>query len=158
MKPKAKRPEVWKQIPGFPNYDVSNYGRIISYALKEPKLLKPGVSSSGHLTVALTGHVSKCVHALVLLAFVGPCPAGMEVLHRNGVKTDNRLTNVHYDTRSENGKDASRHGKSRFREGDIRAMRASGKSGSALARDYGVSQALISKILMGEIYQWVTPC
>jgi hypothetical protein len=42
------------------------------------------------------------VHRLVLLAFVGPCPAGHEVLHLNHQPADNRLENLRYGTRSEN--------------------------------------------------------
>lgn len=42
------------------------------------------------------------IHQIVLEAFCGPCPDGMEVLHGNGIRTDNRLSNLRYGTRSEN--------------------------------------------------------
>lgn len=35
-------------------------------------------------------------------AFVGPCPAGHEVLHLNHTPGDNRRRNLKYGTRSEN--------------------------------------------------------
>lgn len=59
---------------------------------------------SGHVSVALGKGNSKLVHALVLLAFVGPRPDGFDILHMNHVPTDNRLSNLRYGTRSENMK------------------------------------------------------
>ena len=50
------------------------------------------------------------IHQIVLEAFCGPCPDGMEVLHGNGIRTDNRLSNLRYGTRSENNADSIRHG------------------------------------------------
>lgn len=50
------------------------------------------------------------VHRLVLEAFVGPCPEGMEALHGNAIRNDNRLCNLRWDTKSENSQDRVRHG------------------------------------------------
>lgn len=57
---------------------------------------------SGHVSVAVGKGNSRQVHALVLLAFVGPYPAGCEILHLDGNPTNNTLTNLRYGTRSEN--------------------------------------------------------
>jgi hypothetical protein len=54
------------------------------------------------------------VHQLVLLAFRGPCPSGMECLHNDDVKNNNELTNLRYGTRSENNKDRVRTGHDRW--------------------------------------------
>jgi hypothetical protein len=52
------------------------------------------------------GRIERCyVHDLVLLAFVGPKPEGLEVCHGNDVKADNRLQNLRYDTRSANAQE-----------------------------------------------------
>lgn len=118
--------EVWKDVPGYEGrYQVSDHGRVRSvdrvlefsgYTTKTGKwksaskrrfkgcLLAPGPQPSGHLSVAIGRRNSKQVHALVLLAFVGPCPEGHEVLHLNHNPADNRLTNLKYGTRSENVK------------------------------------------------------
>jgi hypothetical protein len=45
-----------------------------------------------------------------MLAFVGPCPAGLEIRHLNGNATDNHLSNLTYGTKSENELDRVRHG------------------------------------------------
>jgi len=50
------------------------------------------------------------VHRLVLLAFVGPCPAGMEARHLDGDPTNNRLPNLCWGTPKENKQDSQRHG------------------------------------------------
>jgi hypothetical protein len=60
------------------------------------------------VSLALTGvgrREYRYVHDLVLLAFVGAKPAGLEVCHGDGVKTNNRLSNLRYDTRSANALD-----------------------------------------------------
>lgn len=109
--------ENWKDIPGFEGrYQVSDLGRVRSLPrrvrlvahgietsrLATGKLLRPGPTRSGHLTVAVGRGNSRLVHQLVLEAFVGPRPEGMEVLHLNHQPTDNRLANLRYGTRSEN--------------------------------------------------------
>jgi hypothetical protein len=50
------------------------------------------------------------VHALVMLAFVGPRPVGKQTCHRNGDGTDNRLSNLRYGSASDNTLDMVRHG------------------------------------------------
>lgn len=50
------------------------------------------------------------VHRLVLDAFVGPCPEGLQACHGNNVKHDNRLANLRWDTHSENVYDQVRDG------------------------------------------------
>jgi hypothetical protein len=51
------------------------------------------------------------VARLVLEAFVGLCPAGMEACHFNDDPADNRLENLRWDTHSNNHYDLVRNGK-----------------------------------------------
>ncbi|EJD0489927.1 NUMOD4 motif-containing HNH endonuclease [Salmonella enterica] len=109
--------EIWKPAPGFEDrYEVSNQGRVRSIDRRvrlvahgkettrfaKGQLLRAGTCRSGHLSVALGKGNSRMVHQLVLEAFVGPRPAGQEVLHLNHNPKDNRLSNLKYGTRSEN--------------------------------------------------------
>ena len=109
--------EKWKAVPGYEGrYEVSDQGRVRSLdnyvacgfegkgqRLVKGCILKPGGNAkTGHVTVAIGKGNSKPVHQLVMLAFVGPPPAGHEVLHQNHVADDNRLSNLKYGTRSEN--------------------------------------------------------
>ena len=104
--------EVWKNILGYEGqYQVSTLGNVRSFRRSAaPKLLKPGRMSGGHLSVALGRGNSRCVHELVLLAFVGPAPIKHECRHLNGKPADNRLENLKWGTRSENILDAVAHG------------------------------------------------
>lgn len=58
------------------------------------------------------GHISRFVHNLVLGAFVGPCPPGMECRHLNNDSSDNRLVNLAWGTPKENAADRVPNGTS----------------------------------------------
>lgn len=119
--------EAWKPIPGYEGlYEVSDLGRVKSLAKalhssrwggvrKWPeKVLKANANGSGHLYVRLwkdKRQTKSYVHRLVLEAFVGPCPEGMEALHHDDDPTNNILGNIRWGTRSENMTDMVRNGK-----------------------------------------------
>jgi hypothetical protein len=42
------------------------------------------------------------VHSLIALAFLGKRPQGYDVMHIDGTRTNNKLNNLKYGTRSEN--------------------------------------------------------
>ena len=104
--------ETWKAVPGYEGlYEVSDQGRVRSFArYKSGRILRPGRMPQGHMSVALGRGNSQCVHKLVLLTFVGPAPDRHECCHNNGDPSDNRLENLRWGTRSENIRDAVRHG------------------------------------------------
>lgn len=107
----ATQPEIWKPIPGWEGlYDVSDRGRVFSR--RTGKFLKAGMNRR-HRHVALAqgdGGRSYRVHRLVLAAFVGPMPEGMEVRHLDDDPNNNSLSNLAYGTRSENMSDRVRLG------------------------------------------------
>lgn len=123
--------EIWKDIPDFDNhYQASNLGRIRSkdrivtklsgFTKKivqqqyKGKILQPNKTDKwGHLSVHLGVNKKKytcSVHRLVLSAFVGNCPTGMECCHNNGDASDNRIENLRWDTHKNNNKDRKAHG------------------------------------------------
>lgn len=123
--------ETWKPIPGWENlYEVSDQGRVRSLdriyvrasgqtVHNKGKVLSPAKYHCGHLHVNLRAAPRKekwRVHKLVLMAFVGPCPEGMEVCHNNGNPADNRLENLRYDTHSANLLDRNEHGTCHYRK------------------------------------------
>lgn len=98
-----------RRLPSDPRYSISEDGVVYGITGK-PLTVQ---DHHGYRTVNLTNKYKArrlFIHRMVLEAFVGPCPPGMEVLHINGVRDDNRLANLRYGTRSENMIDALRHG------------------------------------------------
>lgn len=114
-------PETWAPIPSHPGYEASDLGRIRSVPRtivrgdgvrqrRTGKVLRPSSDNSGHLYVVLPDRRVHKVHRLVLEAFIGPAPEGMEGCHENGDPADNLLGNLRWDTHSSNMFDRRRHG------------------------------------------------
>lgn len=176
--------EIWKPVTGWEgSYEVSNLGRVRSLARQAAyeridaysgrviavtrkhagKLLRPGRTSTGHMTVSLGRGNTQYVHVLVLTAFVGPCPYGMEGLHFDDVPANNRLGNLRWGTRSDNVKDAIRNGgfplgvrhhMAKLTEQQVALIKAElpTKSTDRLALEHGVSGASIRQIKRGETW------
>lgn len=116
--------ERWLPIPGYEGrYEISDQGRVKSLPRRTVKSngvpltvtekIMKGWLVKGYPTVALRRDgvtVTRQVHRLVLAAFVGPCPDGMEGCHNDGDPANNRLTNLRWDSSSENKRDTVRHG------------------------------------------------
>jgi hypothetical protein len=101
-------------LPGFPGYYAGEDGSIWSTKSGEWKSRKltPNRSQGGRLFICLAGpdgNRVRWVHRLILEAFVGPCPSGMECCHGPGGKLDNRLSNLRWDTRAANFADLYLH-------------------------------------------------
>ena len=121
--------EIWKPIAGYEGlYEVSSNGRIKSLKRNVPagpgkigfwtvneRILRPRVQRSGHLVVVLSRKnqiQSRLVHQLVLEAFVGPRPDGMECCHGDATPGNNKVENLRWGTRLENARDMVLHGHS----------------------------------------------
>lgn len=106
--------EEWRPIPGYPDYEVSDLGRVKSLKASKPRLLRTFPIHSRYLKVypSVDGRPSPAfVHRLVLLAFVGPVPPGMMTRHLDGDPQNNHLENLRYGTQAENDQDKVRHGR-----------------------------------------------
>ena len=101
--------ETWRLVPGTLACEVSDQGRIRSFARNRLRYLTPSATPKGYQLTNVRG-APRFLHAAILLAFVGVRPEGMEVRHLNGDPADNRLVNLRYGTRSENALDTVRHG------------------------------------------------
>ncbi len=105
----------WIPIPGHDGYSVSDIGEVMSFKRSRAGKLLRQIPATGGYRVVKLGNANnpKRIHRLVLEAFVGPCPEGMEACHNNDVRQDNRLENLRWDTRSANHIDAVSNGRNR---------------------------------------------
>lgn len=179
----------YRDIPGCPGYRVGNDGSLWTAVVRDVVLVGgglPGLRGSrvrvgdewrkmrtrpnkkGYLTVIVRVGGRKRtlkVHRTVLLAFVGPCPDGMEACHGPGGKLDNRLANLRWDTSASNVADRYTHGetlkgeknvKHKLTEQDVRDMRVIYRGGGisyrALAGMFGVTASTAHKAVVG--LQW----
>lgn len=137
--------EIWRAIPGLPKYEVSDLGRIRSFKSGACRILKLSPDKNGYPVIHPSGHTPKFVHRLVMLAFVGPCPEGLEVCHGPGGQADNRPSNLRYDTRKGNLQDAVRSGNmgKGLSTEQIVNLHSKGHTVSNIAKMFNVSRASI---------------
>lgn len=173
----------WKDIPSWEgSYQVSSDGRVRSVERVvvqrsrwgtqrrrfRGKELKAQKSSNGYVFVVLSrpGYRQKqaLVHRLVALTFLGEPPNGHEVCHINGVRHDNRLSNLRWGTRSSNHSDKIRHGthvrgtnnpQSRLNETIVRSIRSSTEPLKVLAHRHDISIATVSNIRSRKSWSWL---
>ncbi|MDB5144219.1 MAG: hypothetical protein JWQ66_2932 [Mucilaginibacter sp.] len=96
--------EVFKSITDYEQYySISSSGRVFSHITS--KILKPGLSHNGYLSVVLCANKKKSsnlVHRLVATAFCANASKILDVNHIDGVKTNNNSKNLEWCTRQEN--------------------------------------------------------
>lgn len=115
--------ENWKPVVGYEAfYSVSDIGRIRSEArfVRGPKrmqklnarVLKPWLTYGYPVVGLRDGFRTRkiAVHLLVLGAFVGRRPCGMEACHNDGRRDNPALSNLRWDTPSKNNMDKVLHG------------------------------------------------
>lgn len=173
--------EIWKAVPGYPTYEVSNLGRIRSYRLagrrkelqeirkqENPTILHPILTPYGYQVITLRGKVDRryMVHRLVLLAFVGPPPKGQPATrHLNSIRNDNRLANLCWGSMKENMQDCKdighyRIGSERYgsklndeKVTEIRRKHQTGASYRSLGRKYGICDTTVKSICAGKTWK-----
>lgn len=108
--------EVWKQIQDYPLYEISNLGncRRLDAIVKRKdgrvyyhkgRFLKSAVDSSGYNQYILFKNGCRktfSAHRLVAEYFIPNPYSFPEVNHKNGIKTDNRASQLEWTTRKEN--------------------------------------------------------
>lgn len=109
--------EIWKDIEGYEGiYQISNIGNVKSlsnkFARKE-RILKQKLDRNGYKSISLCKNsISKyfLIHRLVAIHFIFRENISLHVNHKDGIKTNNNVTNLEWVTRSENQKHAYRMG------------------------------------------------
>ena len=170
----------FRDIQGFPGYRVGSDGSVwcclgrgglrgrITAAWRP---IKSRIDFYGYPYVSLAKsgrYFSRKVHTLVIRAFVGPAPSGMECCHWDGDPKNCALSNLRWDTHASNFRDMVRHGRScrgeknthcRLTERDvieIRRLCAKGDPRSEIAAKYKIHPAHVSAINRGRFWSWLT--
>lgn len=161
-----------REIPGYSgDYRIDKNGQPWSRKQKGQwkKLHVRSLKYSKHLTTTLRRNNKRKVcfiHVLLLTTYVGPRPKGKLGCHKDDNPQNNTLTNLHWATPSENGKEAVRNGKIRIPKGEdaysakltwnkVREMRLLRNTTSArqLAIKFGVRGVTARNILAGRSWK-----
>lgn len=166
--------EQWKDIPGYEGlYQASSLGKIRSldhwgkarnsgFRFFRGKIINAVTGRYGYLLVSLSRDgkvVQRQVHCLVITAFVGDRPDGMDCCHLDGTRINNRVENLRWDTRKSNREDMRRHGTLPKGENvntailiesevlEIRERSLKGERRDSLAIEFGVSKCTVDMIV-----------
>lgn len=173
--------EVWRPVVGYEGlYCVSNLGRVrteprmttASYGKPHPvhqRILAAPLAPFGtgypHVGLHKEGkQKTRLVHHLVLEAFVGPRPHGMDACHNDGNSKNACAANLRWDTHKANMEDAVAHGVIRrgsavsasvLSERDVLSIRADKRKQSVIANEYRVTPSLISRIKSRDVWSHI---
>jgi hypothetical protein len=158
--------EIWKDVVGYEGkYLISNLGNVKSLLRNEKILKNMPLGKTGYLCIDLcyNGKITKhIIHRLVAKVFIDNPENKEQVNHINGVKTDNRVINLEWSTRSENQLHSVRIGlrttkgeknsQSKLSNDDVLHILESKEKYGILSKKYNVSICTISDIKRG--YSW----
>ena len=157
--------EQWLDVVDFESlYEVSNHGNIRSFKTKQiKKQTFDKINNRPYLGLWKNGK-QKIVkpHTLVMEAFVGKRPFGMECCHNDGNAFNNNISNLRWDTPKSNHADKIKHGTTNRGErcetakltlDQVRAIRKDDRLQRLIAKDFGVAESMVSRIKNGVRWQ-----
>jgi len=164
----AVNQEVWKEVPGYSRYQVSNLGNMKSFCYGRETPLTPGVTRKRrHVDIWSDERKNKemFVYNVVLMTFVGPCPKGMQACHYDGNSMNDRLDNLRWDTPKNNKKDnfrlgiegfGEKAGRSKLTNSQAKSIQNEYHNGTKvknLMGKYGLCKTAIWRIIKGVTYK-----
>jgi hypothetical protein len=169
-----KANEKW--IAGYKGrYTVTTDGQVFSFVSGERRLRKP-YNKDGYMLVRLRdgagGQQWHSVHRLVATTFIDNPENAPCACHINGIPTDNRASNLRWDSHAGNMRDKRGHGTwgialSEAQAREIKALAIAGRAlpwaerrkrgltQAAIAARFGVGHTLVSLIASGASWSWL---
>lgn len=163
--------EIYKDIPGYNNYKISNKGNVKNVKFKKHRILIPQLDRYGYRVVHLRENGNKLIkiHRLVAISFVTGYVSGLTVNHKDGNKYNNCPSNLEWISASDNTKHSHRTGLARYAYGekagsckltidDVRLIKLLNGSmpQHLLGRIFGIKQTEISRIIRGERWAYLS--
>jgi hypothetical protein len=162
--------EEWKDIEGYEGlYQVSNHGRVKSFKYGKEKILKGSITTKGYLQVYL--HKDNKIkrfngHRLIAIHFIPNPDNKPQVNHIDGNKLNNNISNLEWNTQSENLNHAfdtglkisvkgEHHVLSKLTEEEVLEIRRSDLKRVELAKIYNVHISLIHRIKRNECWKHI---
>lgn len=175
---------AFRMVSGFSRYCVGDNGTVWALPHSYSRFKNPVINNGwifvppilhtawckGYPSVTLTENTRRAhtkVHTLVLTAFVGPRPDGMEACHLDGTRTNNNLSNLRWDTRKGNARDSIRHGvlswgsknhTAKINDDIVREMKAlreTGLSYAKIGKRFGLGEYATLKAVTGQSWKHV---
>lgn len=140
-------------------YTVDPIKGVVYGPRGNPKLR---TANNGYVTITSHGRYIGSAHRMVWECVNGSIPDGMEVNHINGIRDDNRISNLEIVTRSENVLHSYKFGLScakgernnscKLTESQVREIRNSVLCSKCLAKTYSVHTNTIVRIKSGKLW------
>ena len=110
--------EEWRVVKDYPNYEVSNMGRVRSKYINRTKICNGWKNRAGYMNLKLTKIINGVkikkhfgIHRLVAEAFI-PNPENKPQVNHLGDKTDNRVCMLEWATATENNQHSAKYRRS----------------------------------------------
>ena len=171
--------EIWKKIPGYSMYEASDLGMIKTFNWKNQKreaIMKPALDGGGYLRTVLINDSGRYdtvkVHRIIAYTFLENKHNKETINHKNGIKSDNRVLNLEWATKSENVKHAfknffcSNKGElnpcASLTDKQVMEIRSdyvygkmarNGKTKIQIAKEYGTTFSVIKRIVDGKTWK-----